>query len=189
MVADGIEIKEFYVYKMCAPSRASTLSGRYPMHVGYYNNNGCNAGGVPLKFDLLPAVLKRAGYKTHALGKWHVGWTTRAYTPTFRGFDTFLGTSGNTGDYWYHLYDSEHKCNVTDTPTGWPIVDIVDAVATGPDGVVGPANSSGINGTYDARLLTQRAVKIIHGHPQDSPLFIYMALHNVHVPMHAPLDT
>lgn len=27
MVAEGVEIKEFYVYKMCAPSRASVLSG------------------------------------------------------------------------------------------------------------------------------------------------------------------
>lgn len=40
------------------------------MHVGYYNNNGCTGGGVPLSFDLLPAVLKsHAGYRTHALGK------------------------------------------------------------------------------------------------------------------------
>ena len=76
--------------------------------------------------------------------------------------------SHTPGDYWYHLYDSVHKCNVTDTPTGWPLIDIVDAVATGSDGIVGPANSSGINGTYDSRLLTQRAVKIIHEHPKDS---------------------
>ena len=34
LVKEGVELLDFYVYKMCAPSRASILSGRYPMHLG-----------------------------------------------------------------------------------------------------------------------------------------------------------
>ena len=34
LVREGVELMDFYVYKMCAPSRASILSGRYPMHLG-----------------------------------------------------------------------------------------------------------------------------------------------------------
>eukprot|EP00662_Eupelagonemidae_sp_cell21_P006733 gene6733-62609_t len=111
MVKNGVEIREFYVYKMCAPSRASVLSGRYPYHVGYYNNNGGAWSGVDLRYKLLPELLKPAGWATHALGKWHVGWAFRNYTPTWRGFDTFLGSSGNLGDYWYHYTEGRGQCD------------------------------------------------------------------------------
>ena len=92
MHAAGVDLPDLYVYKMCAPSRASVLSGRYPWHVGYYNNNGGDSSGVSLEYEFLPSVLKRqSNYSTHALGKWHVGWLFRNYTATYRGFDTFYG--------------------------------------------------------------------------------------------------
>ena len=47
-----------------------------------------------LGFTLLPKVLQASGYATHALGKWHLGFKNASYTPTFRGFDTFVG-------YWH----------------------------------------------------------------------------------------
>merc|ERR1712096_83427 len=66
--------------------------------------------GLDLNFTLLPGLLKMANWSTHAIGKWHVGWFNTSYLPTARGFDTFLGNSGNTGDYWKHT--SEWKfCN------------------------------------------------------------------------------
>lgn len=182
LLATGVEIPDFYVYKMCAPSRASTLSGRYPFHVGYYNNNGGDNAGVPIDFQLLPALLKRQNFSTHALGKWHLGWMFRNYTATYRGFDTFFGTSGNTGHYWYHLDESTH-CDLPDTPI---VTDFVDVKGKG---IIMPANQTGINGTYDSTLLTNRAIKIIQNHDTTQPLYIYLAYHNVHVPMHAPLGT
>ena len=66
LVKAGVEIPRFYVYKMCAPSRASVLSGRYPFQLGLYANNGGFAEGVNLNFTLLPQLLKGGGYKTHA---------------------------------------------------------------------------------------------------------------------------
>lgn len=66
LVKVGIEIPDFYVYKMCAPSRGSVLTGRYPWHVGYYANNG--GGGPPLGFKLLPELLSPT-YDSHMLGK------------------------------------------------------------------------------------------------------------------------
>jgi len=182
LLATGVELPDFYVYKMCAPSRASTLSGRYPFHVGYYNNNGGDFEGVPLDFQLLPALLKKQNFSTHALGKWHIGWMFRNYTATYRGFDTFFGTSGNTGHYWYHF--DESNCNL---PPDSPITtDFVDVKGKG---IIMPANQTGINGTYDSTLLTNRAMKIIQNHNPSQPLYIYLAYHNVHVPLHAPLGT
>jgi hypothetical protein len=96
LLAAGVEIPDFYVYKMCAPSRGSILSGRYPYHIGMYNNNGLQEG-VNLNISLLPAVLQEnADWATHAFGKWHLGWFSKAYLPTRRGFDSFFGSSGNT---------------------------------------------------------------------------------------------
>jgi hypothetical protein len=70
--AEGVEIPEFYVYKFCAASRSSVLTGRYPYHLGMYNNN---VDDVPLSYRLLPQLLKQPPppgaptWRTHALGK------------------------------------------------------------------------------------------------------------------------
>ena len=39
----------------------------------------------------MPQLLKPLGYKTHALGKWDVGFMKKECSPTYRGFDTFFG--------------------------------------------------------------------------------------------------
>ena len=43
------------------------------------------------QFTLLPELMRTQGYSTHALGKWDVGYLAEKCTPTFSGFDTFLG--------------------------------------------------------------------------------------------------
>ena len=49
----------------------------------------------------LPELLKPLGYKTHALGKWDVGFMKKECSPTYRGFDTFFGYyAACEGDYW-----------------------------------------------------------------------------------------
>merc|ERR1712110_5882 len=68
------------------------------MHLGMYNNQDGNT----MDYTLLPELLKDAGWSTHALGKWHLGWQNKSQLPTSRGFDTFFGSSGNTEDYWAH---------------------------------------------------------------------------------------
>ena len=74
---------------------------------------------VEISSFILAIAIYADTYVPHAQGKWHVGWTTRAYTPTFRGFDTFLGTSGNTGSIFYtpvlmhHVTRQEHRKCVT----------------------------------------------------------------------------
>ena len=102
---------------ICASARArsSILSGRYPYHLGLYNNN---EGDFPLSYALLPALLKQPPppgaprWATHALGKWHLGWAFLNYTATFRGFDTFFGSSGNTADYWAHtIHGPSYSCD------------------------------------------------------------------------------
>ena len=47
--------------------------------------------GIPTNVKLMPQYFQQAGYITHAIGKWHLGFCHQNYTPTFRGFDTFYG--------------------------------------------------------------------------------------------------
>ena len=42
------------------------------------------------------------GYLTHIIGKWHLGYNKWAYTPTYRGFDTFYGYYNGEADHYTH---------------------------------------------------------------------------------------
>ena len=47
--------------------------------------------GLTTNLTLLPEQLRRLGYDTRMLGKWHLGFCNLKYTPTRRGFHTFRG--------------------------------------------------------------------------------------------------
>jgi arylsulfatase A-like enzyme len=67
LVRDGVTLSSYYTFKICAPSRASTLTGRYPWGAGFYDMNTDN-DHTTTNFTLYPELLQRAGWKTHALG-------------------------------------------------------------------------------------------------------------------------
>jgi arylsulfatase A-like enzyme len=105
-VHSGISLTSYHTYKVCSPTRASIMTGRYPWGVGYYDMKGPLA--VPLDFAMLPKLLQdQYGYETHACGKWNLGDDLKEYTPTFRGFDSFVGYyAAAQRDYWYHGHQS-----------------------------------------------------------------------------------
>ena len=49
--------------------------------------------------------LKRAGYHTHAVGKWHLGKCDNRYEATYRGFDSYQGYLDGAQSYWHHVGD------------------------------------------------------------------------------------
>ena len=112
---------------------------------------------------MLPAKLKKGGYSTHMVGKWHQGFYDPAFIPVNRGFDTssgFLGGGENhmtekTGcaiDFW--------KNKAPDTR----------------------------NGTYDAYTYRTDVTDILKEHDTSKPFFLYLPLHNVHAPFQAPQE-
>lgn len=57
---------------------------------------------IPLNNTLLPEYLRKLGYATHLVGKWHVGYYSDYHTPTRRGFDTFFGYYNGYISYFNH---------------------------------------------------------------------------------------
>lgn len=100
---EGIQFSAAYVsHPYCAPSRAGILTGSYQAHFGYNNNpphvKDKNVG-VSLEKPFISEVLKKNGYATAAIGKWHLG-DHEIYSPRSRGFDHWFGFSTGAYDYW-----------------------------------------------------------------------------------------
>lgn len=155
------------------------MTGRYPWGVGYYDMTGEEA--VPLSFSMLPEVLKKhAGYETHAIGKWNLGDFTKDYTPTFRGFDSFLGYyAAAQADYWYH--GSSHGCCAGNKRFCTDLS--LSEGAMKADGVKGAPDA--LNGTYNSEIFTNRAVQLIKEHASrmaasQQGLYLYVPYQNVH---------
>ena len=166
---------------MCAPTRASIQSGRYPFGVGFYDMSSDPMHCIDPRFELLPAQLKKLGYVSHATGKWDVGFVLRHCLPTNRGYETFLGYyTACTADYWMHGAPGRG-------PAKGPCGDVDFHDSVGPK-IAGAAMSGegSYNNTYDQVIFTQRAVSRIkthaaeHAEDTDVPLFMFVAYHNVH---------
>ena len=103
--ARGMRFENFYANcPVCSPTRASLLSGRYPAMAGVpgvIRTHAANNWGY-LRQDarLLPGLLKKAGYHTAIVGKWHLGLMEENH-PLSRGFDFFHGFLGDMMDDYY----------------------------------------------------------------------------------------
>ena len=99
LARDGALFDSFYVCRVCAPTRAEFLTGRYYPRTGV---RGVSTGQERLNADeiTIAQTFKRAGYRTGAFGKWHNG-SQGPYHPNARGFDEYYGfTSGHWGNYF-----------------------------------------------------------------------------------------
>jgi arylsulfatase A-like enzyme len=98
MAAQGVRLTQFNTpMPFCAPTRASLLTGRYPIRCRMPNNPAPDGGpkadqvALPAAEVLLGQLFRQAGYATGMVGKWHLGHADLASYPTRRGFDEYLG--------------------------------------------------------------------------------------------------
>lgn len=91
----GIRFTTAYATPLCGPSRALMLSGRYPFRTGATNQDATGAV-FSTSEQLVPRILKPAGYVSTMVGKWG---QLPAAGPKAYGFDDYLMFRGS-GIYW-----------------------------------------------------------------------------------------
>lgn len=98
---ENIRFNQFYVSPVCAPTRASLLTGRYSLRTGVRDTY--NGGSMMATEEITIAeMLKTAGYETGIFGKWHLG-DNYPFRPGDQGFNESLihlaGGMGQPGDF------------------------------------------------------------------------------------------
>ena len=92
---EGVRFTDFYVpTPYCAPSRATLLTGRFPLRHGMVQNPAPDAGindiGLNASEVTMGNIFQGAGYHTKCIGKWHLGHKPE-YFPVKHGFDEYYG--------------------------------------------------------------------------------------------------
>ena len=150
----------FTTNALCAPSRATLLTGKYDHLNGMVSNPGETTYGVTAAstFDAaqptLPKMLKQHGYQTGMVGKWHL-----PANPGETGFDFFVYKNGAGGPY----YDPHYLRNTT---LGSNVVE---------------------QKTYDGYISDKEIDFVIEGIEKfDQPFFMMLQSFNDHRPFEPP---
>ncbi len=166
LVASGMRFDRFYANcPVCSPTRAALLTGRYPDLVGVpgviRTHLADNWGYLFPPAVLLPRMLKRAGYHTALVGKWHLGLAS-PNTPHERGFDHFHGFLGDMmDDYYSHRRHGSNYMRL-------------DGKEIDPEG-------------HATDLFTQWAIDYLRERAQaKQPFFLYLAYNAPHAPIQPP---
>ncbi len=111
LAAQGMKFTNAYAAApVCTPTRTAFMTGRYPARTSI----GLLEPWVPSKRDSaiglnaadysVAALVKKAGYETALIGKWHLG-IGPSFHPLDNGFDYFFGTYTGAADYVSHKGD------------------------------------------------------------------------------------
>jgi len=180
LITEGIFLESYYTFKVCSPTRTSIMSGRYAWRTGFYDMVNDAGHTLNSNYSMLPKLLINSGYSSHAIGKWNIGGIVASSTPTYNGFETFLGYySACTSDYFYH---NASGCTV-------PSDSVYPKDLSNNTGQTIKGANAQFTGLYSTHVYTQRAVEIVNSHaaaPKNAdgtmdPLFIYLAYQNVHL--------
>ncbi|MFX0180257.1 MAG: arylsulfatase [Candidatus Hodarchaeota archaeon] len=184
---------------VCSPSRYSILTGRYCWRTKLKRSVlwGYSFPLIEPERPTIATLLKKRGYHTAAIGKWHVGlkWPTRNYEPlknphtrnpdidfskpikggpTSLGFDYFFGISGSLDMPPYCFIENEHTIGIPSLPKE-PLYQQQS------EGLMVP-------GWRDDKVdvkFTEKAIQFIQEHVKSEsahPLFIYLCTSAPHRP-------
>jgi arylsulfatase A-like enzyme len=168
----GAVLASYYVQPVCSPTRAALMTGKYParLHLTDYipgegapKNSRFRVPGwqqhLPLEETTLAAALKKLGYVTAHLGKWHLG--GGEFLPQHQGFDTNIagGATGHPASYF------------------WPF-----GATNNPNRVPGLSGRGGQKGEYLTDQLTDEALSFIEAN-KARPFYLNFCHYAVHAPL------
>ncbi|GFS18383.1 arylsulfatase B [Elysia marginata] len=170
LAKSGVTLENYYVQPICTPTRSQLMSGKYQIHTGLQHDilYPDQRNGLPLDCPTIADQLRKAGYATHLVGKWHLGFYREDYLPYRRGFDTAFGYLNGQEDYFTHYrpYD------------GTPYLDLRHEAT--------PVMNE--TGRYSTHLFTSKAIDLVKNHDRSKPLFLYLALQATHAPLQVPKE-
>ncbi|MBK1855709.1 arylsulfatase [Verrucomicrobiaceae bacterium 5K15] len=176
LASAGMRFRQYYNNAKCETTRTSVMTG-------LYHGRGSNTSGGAT----LAEAVKTVGYRTYAVGKWHLG--TGSNIPVQQGFDRFYGFYSGSVQYF--------PAGIGATEMRRDTAESGNYLSAYPDSSFN--TSSGISsyqtsfdsGYYQTDALGDNAVTFIkdavENHP-DQPFFLYLAFNAPHTPLQAPLD-
>jgi arylsulfatase A-like enzyme len=171
MAASGAKFLQAYANSsVCSATRTALITGRYQyrLRVGLEEPIAGNSEdvGIPVEHPTLPSMLKKAGYGTTLVGKWHLGFLPN-HSPLKNGYDHFWGFRGGGVDYF------THKSGIASTNTAdlWEEDTKVEKAG------------------YMTDLLGDRAISVIDGYAKArQPFYISLHFNAPHWPWEGPMD-
>lgn len=166
LAASGIKFNQFYAgTSVCAPSRASLLTGLHTGHSPIRGNYEIEPEGqlpIPDSVEVLSEMFKKANYKTATFGKWGLGFPGSEGDPNKQGMDVFYGYNCQRQSHNYypsHLWDNNIKVALQNT--------ITNQIQYAPD------------------LIQAKALDFI-GKNKSNPFFIYLTYTLPHAALQIP---
>lgn len=165
----GVQFKQFYAgTAVCAPSRASLMTGLHTGHAPVRGNKGFKPEGqtpLPDSSITFSMLLRDAGYTTAAFGKWGLGFITTSGDPQKKGFDEFYGYNCQT---LAHNYYPDHL---------WQNHDKIDL-----------SGNLKYDSVYSADLIHKQAMQFLKA-DHDKPFFLFLPYTLPHADVFLPHDS
>jgi len=160
---------------ICTASRAALLTGCYPNRIGM---TGAllpeSKEALNPQEETIASLLKKTGYTTGMLGKWHLG-NRPPFFPLHYGFDSFYGLP-YSHDIWPVDYSGKPITDAKNMRGSWPYLPIYQG-DTKIDSILSLEDQSRLTTAY-----TEKAVAFIRKNKK-KPFFLYLAHSMPHVPL------
>jgi arylsulfatase A-like enzyme len=169
MAKAGMRFTQFYAgTAVCAPSRASLMTGLHTGHTAVRGNRGFKPEGqfpLPDSTLTIARVLEKNGYITGGFGKWGLGFPGSGGVPSKQGFDEFFGYNCQSLAHNYypdHLWHNDERVEL-------------------------PANLQA-DSMYAADLIHQKALAFLQQN-HAKPFFLFLPYTLPHASLNGPKDS